>query len=188
MKNNSDIQFVKILIVIVAVMLAGSIGFICANVLSVSKTNQALSDVVRQFEVDSENRIDDQVILGTISIAVLKLEYPIIKYNDNASLNITVCDFSGSGLNEYGNTVLVGKRNKSGLLFADLGKLNANDIVKITDSGGRTVTYRMLDSFVTVPDDSRILECSFEEIRELTLVSISANGSKRYVFKFIETE
>ena len=186
-KKGSFGKLFRVLLIVFLLLLAGALGYTGTTWLSVRNINQNAAATVQQFKQDKTTKINGHDILGTITIDKLDLEYPIIKYVDETSLNIAICAFAGPGLNQSGNTLLWGKRTKNGLFFANLGKLKANDTVQITGKDGVTLTYRLIDSYTTSITNKGIFEASFAgEICELTLTSVSRNGAKRYVFKFIE--
>jgi len=189
MKSEKILQILKILLSVFVVLLAGVIGFTAMTWMSVSKQNKQLSEIAQQFKQDPKTKIDERAILGTVFIERLDLEYPVIKHERETDLNTTICAYSGPGLNQYGNTVIAGKRSKGGLFFTDLVKLKTNDTIRVTGADGASVTYRMTDSYETDRGDNSIPARAFEEnVREITLVSAAAGKTKQYVFKFVETE
>ena len=187
MEKTRKSKTLNILIIASALLLVVSIGVTVWHYMSIAELNRELSGIAAKFKDNPETKIGEREILGVITIDRLNLEYPIITFDNDEDINITVCLYNGSGLNQYGNNTLTGSRAKSGLFFANIGKLEGDDTVKITDTDGFTVTYRLLDTFIANPDSRTILGRSFNgNVRELTIFTASSDSTKRYVYKFVE--
>ena len=162
--------------------------------VSANNTEKTLEKFVDEFidEIKVSNiqdkkdiKISGYTIIGYIEIPKIDLKYPIIKYIDDKSLWKAINHYSGPDLNEYGNVVLAGHKARNGTMFSKINKLKKGDIVKITDSSGRTIEYKVTTSYNVAPNNTKILEGT-DHIRELTLFSCTSDLKNRYVVKLIE--
>ena len=157
-------------------------------------TNQKLADVVGVFtsqnggDSQTSTTVNNREIVGAIEIGKLNVKYPIIAYDNDSSLNISIAKYSGPELNENGNVVLLGHRSANGgnLFFTRIDQLTYDDIVTVTDKTGRTISYKVVEFSVHTPDDLLVLDTNEPDTRELTLISCSLDLLDRYVVKLVE--
>jgi LPXTG-site transpeptidase (sortase) family protein len=85
-------------------------------------------------------------VVGSIKIPKTKLEIPILEKVTKRSLELSIAVFDGPGLNEVGNTTIMGHNYRNGLFFSDNEKLSNGDNVYITDKTGTTIEYEIYKS------------------------------------------
>jgi signal peptidase I len=154
-------------------------------------TNDKLAETASQFEAqtaaDTTISVNNRQVIGVIEIPSINLKYPVIEYENESSLNVSIAKYSGPMLNETGNVVLVGHRSARGgqLFFTKIDKLREGDIVKITDKNGQSLDYTVKSYSVHSPDDLSVLKAAEGNRKELTLISCSADFKDRYVVKLV---
>jgi signal peptidase len=189
----------KRLIICGALLLASVATLVLYNVWDnnrISHANNQLSDAANSFlaanDSDSQTAttINNREIIGVININRLGIHYPIIMYENEASLDISITKYSGPELNEVGNVALLGHRSANGgnLWFTQIDKLVIDDVVEISDAKGRTLEYKVRAFNIHTPDDLSVLEIESSSERELTLISCSKDLRNRYVVKLVATE
>ena len=63
-------------------------------------------------------------VIGTIQIPSINLKYPILEKNTKKSLETSVVlMYTSNGVNEIGNTVIIGHNYRNGTMFSDVKKL-----------------------------------------------------------------
>ena len=71
-------------------------------------------------------------VLGTMEIPTTSLEYPILEKVTKKSIETAVAFLYGSGINQPGNSVIIGHNYRNGLFFSNNKKLNIGDKIYIT--------------------------------------------------------
>ncbi len=114
---------------------------------------------------------------GTIEIPKISLKYPVLNGVTSKSLKTSVALFCGPGLNEVGNTVIMGHNYRNGTFFSNVKKLVANDLIYITDYTGRKLQYKVTKIYTTSGSDSSYIERDTKGKREITLSTCTDDGS-----------
>lgn len=86
-----------------------------------------------------------------------------------------------SGLNQPGNTTIVGHNYRNKLFFSDNKKLSKGDIIKITDQTGTMVTYEIYDMYETSPSDATYMQRDTAGAREISLSTCTDDSSARLI-------
>lgn len=120
-------------------------------------------------------------IMGSISIPKTKINYPILEKVTKKSLETSVAILYGVGLNQPGNTTIVGHNYRNGLFFSDNKKLSNGDIINITDQAGETVTYSIYNMYETSPSDADYMTRDTEGAREISLSTCTDDSSARLI-------
>ena len=131
----------------------------------------------------TEVKMGKYKIIGSIKIASIDLEYPILEKTNQEALKLSVTKLSGPPLNELGNVSIAGHSTRNGTLFGKLPSVNLGDIIEITDSKGRTLKYQVHSIYSVLPTDLEPLKTTDENIREITLVSCIKKATKRIIVK-----
>ena len=120
-------------------------------------------------------------VLGTMEIPTIKLKYPVLEKVTKKSIETAIAFLYGSGLNEAGNSVIIGHNYRNGLFFSNIKKLNIGDKIYITDNSGKKLTYSIYNKFETSPQDTSYMFRDTGGIPEITLATCSQNGSARLI-------
>ena len=120
-------------------------------------------------------------VMGTIKIPKIGLEYPILSEVTKKSLETSVAILYGVGLNQPGNTTIVGHNYRNGLFFSNNSKLSKGDTIDITDQSGQTIAYSIYDMFMTSPNDAEYMQRDTEGAREISLSTCNNDSSQRLV-------
>ncbi len=120
-------------------------------------------------------------VMGTIEIPKTNLNLPILAEVTKKSLETSVAILYGVGLNEPGNTTIVGHNYRNGLFFSDNKKLAVGDVIYITDQTGNRVAYEIYDCFQTTPSDAQYMERDTEGAREISLSTCTDNSKARLI-------
>jgi LPXTG-site transpeptidase (sortase) family protein len=119
-------------------------------------------------------------MVGTINIPKTNCEYPILAETTKHSIEVAVAILYGPGLNEPGNTVIVGHNYRNGLFFSNNKKLSIGDVIYIT-SATETVTYEIYNIYQTSPDDAEYMRRDTGGAREISLSTCTDDSSARLI-------
>ena len=100
---------------------------------------------------------------------------------DSIKVAIAVYNDSGPGLNQVGNTVLVGHNYRNGTFFSDNKKLVEGDKIYITDATGNRVEYTIYNTYITSPEDSSYIDRDTGGRREISLTTCTDDTNSRLV-------
>ena len=120
-------------------------------------------------------------VVGTIEIPAIDLNYPILQKANKSSLETSVAFLYGAGINQVGNSVIVGHNYRNGLFFSNNKRLDIGDIIYVTDNSKNRLTYRIYDKFETTPEDASFYSRDTAGIPEITLSTCNDDSSKRLI-------
>ena len=120
-------------------------------------------------------------VLGTMKIPAIDFEYPILEKVSRSSLETSVAMLYGAGINQVGNTVIVGHNYRNGLFFSNNKRLNVGDKIYITDNSKNRLTYTIYDKFETTPEDASFYSRDTGGIPEITLSTCNDDSSRRLI-------
>ena len=101
----------------------------------------------RSARTDYTTRYNDCIVVGKIRIPALNLKYPIMQEQSVEALEIGVAVAYGPGVNEIGNTVILGHNYRNGTFFAKIGKLSKGQSIFIKDQNGVEIEYEVYKVF-----------------------------------------
>ncbi len=126
-------------------------------------------------------------VLGTMQIPATNLKYPILEKVTKKSIETAVAFLYGSGINQSGNSVIIGHNYRNGLFFSNNKKLNIGDKIYITDNDGNQLTYTIYNKFETTPEDTSFYQRDTGGKPEITL-STCTDDSKARLIIFAKAE
>ena len=124
---------------------------------------------------------------GKIEIPVIDLEYPILEKTTPSSIEQSVAImYTENGLNQPGNTVIVGHNYRSGAFFGKNDRLKEGDKVYIKDNSGNRIKYNIYNIYETSPDDSDFIRRDTKGKREISLQTCTNNSKGRLIIWAVE--
>lgn len=141
----------------------------------------AVESETQQQAAAEKTYMEGYEVMGTISIPKTGIEYPILSEVTKKSLETSVAILYGVGLNQPGNTTIVGHNYRNGLFFSDNKKLSKGDVIKITDQTGTTITYEIYDMYETSPSDASYMQRDTAGAREISLSTCTDDSSARLI-------
>ena len=120
-------------------------------------------------------------MVGTIEIPAINLKYPVLEEASKSAIEVAVAVYYGPGLNEVGNTTIVGHNYRNGTFFSNNKKLVEGDKVYITDNSGNKITYVIYKTYTTAPEDSDYLDRDTQGKREISLLTCTDDTKSRLV-------
>lgn len=123
-------------------------------------------------------------MVGTIEIPKTNLSCPILQDATKDAMEVSVGLYDSvnePGLNDVGNTTIVGHNYRDGRFFADNKQLVEGDKVIITDYKGKKVTYTIYKTYTTSPEDGSHLGRDTKGKSEITLVTCTDDTKSRLI-------
>lgn len=122
-------------------------------------------------------------VIGIIKIPKINLEYPILENTSVEALKLSITKFWGNKINEIGNVTLAGHNNLNGTMFGKIKKLEAGDIIELTDIQNTTLEYEVFDTYIIDPNDISCILPEQEDVREVTLITCTNGRENRFIIK-----
>lgn len=132
--------------------------------------------------------LENYEVKGIIEIPKTGIKYPILQPVTKRSLELAVAILYGPGLNEVGNTVILGHNYRNSLFFSENNKLTTGDKILITDQTGKTITYEVYRKFEVDQNDSEYMTRDTENRREISLSTCTDDAKSRIVVLAKEKE
>ena len=120
-------------------------------------------------------------VLGTMEIPAISFKYPVLEKVTKSSIETSVAFLYGTGLNQSGNSVIIGHNYRNGLFFSNNKKLNIGDKIYITDTSGNKLTYTIYNKFETTPEDTSFYQRDTGGKPEVTLSTCTDDSSARLI-------
>ena len=138
-----------------------------------NSTSTATSRVKKKYQ--------GYTVAGTIKIPKTNVSYPILEKLSNGSLEKSVVLLYGAGLNQVGNTVILGHNYRNGQFFSNNKKLSSGDKIYITDYEGKQKTYKIYKKFQATPEDTSFYQRDTNGKAEITLSTCTDDSSARLI-------
>lgn len=120
-------------------------------------------------------------VLGTMEIPATNFKYPVLEKVTKKSIETAVAFLYGTGLNQPGNSVIIGHNYRNGLFFSNNKKLNIGDKIYITDVDGKKMTYTIYNKFETTPEDTSFYQRDTGGKPEITLSTCTDDSKARLI-------
>lgn len=149
-------------------------------------TNANPFDQIKDADTGSSGTAKKQMykgfgVLGTMEIPATNFKYPILEKVTKKSIETAVAFLYGTGINEAGNSVIIGHNYRNGLFFSNNKKLNIGDKIYITDNNGKKLTYTIYNKFETTPEDTSFYQRDTGGKAEVTLSTCTDDSSARLI-------
>lgn len=120
-------------------------------------------------------------VLATMEIPATNFKYPVLEKVTKKSIETAVAFLYGTGINQPGNSVIIGHNYRNGLFFSNNKKLNIGDKIYITDVEGNKLTYTIYNKFETTPEDTSFYQRDTGGKPEVTLSTCTDDSKARLI-------
>lgn len=122
-------------------------------------------------------------VCAKLEIPSISLETNILSNYSIKALNVSVTKFWGAQPNQIGNFCVAGHNFVNKNMFKDLKKLKVGDRLFVTDNKIGKVEYEIFAINTVLPNDTSCLDSSFNNEREITLITCTIDSKYRIIVK-----
>lgn len=144
-------------------------------------------DSIKDAETNAGTQTNNKItykgfgVLGTMEIPAINFKYYILDKVTKKSIETAVAFLYGTGINEPGNSVIIGHNYRNGLFFSNNKKLKVGDKIYITSNDGRKLTYTIYNKFETTPEDTSFYQRDTGGLPEVTLSTCTDDSKARLI-------
>ena len=218
MFNSKYSKFLTILLVVAIIAIVVLLGFfgydLYIKYFKDKDAQHAIAQFEQEIEDNNQNTVDiggeiegvgetniggDQTnkgktqlsgyyVIGTIEIPKINIKYPVLENVTKGSIEVSVAMLSGPGLNQVGNTVIVGHNYRNGTMFSKLSKLSNGDTIYVTDYSGNRLKYTIYNIYETTAEDYDYSTRDTQGGIEISLSTCVTNNSKKRTIVWAKAE
>lgn len=145
-----------------------------------SKTNEE----IQKTQIPTEYK--GFSVIAKLEIPKINLETYVLENYSVQALTVSVTKFYGGEPNEIGNFCISGHNYVVKNMFHYLKKLDVNDEIFLTDLKNRTYKYKIYKKETVLPKETECLSQITNGRIELTLITCTADSSKRIILKAVK--
>lgn len=127
-------------------------------------------------------------VVGRMEIPKIDLDLPVLERATKNSLEQSIGVLMGPGLNQVGNTIIVGHNYRNGTFFSRNSELENEDEIYITDTAGTRIEYTIYNIYTTSSEDSDYITRDTAGKREISLSTCTEDSRYRLVIWAREVE
>ena len=121
-------------------------------------------------------------VVGKLEMPTINIQYPILDVITHAkAIEVSVGILYGPGVNQPGNTVIIGHNYNNGLFFGKNKHLQIGQKIYITDIYGNKKEYTIFNKYYTPEADTSYITRKTDGKTEVTLVTCDTTGANRLV-------
>ena len=144
------------------------------------------NDVENQSEIVDISNIPEKMgkydVLGQLVIDKIELTKNILNISENESLKLSVAKLYGPNLNESGNFCIDGHNWNN--MLKRLSEVEVGDTLYIINRNTKEkVNYEVFNTYTCVPEDLSCLDQNNDGKKELTIITCTPGGAKRFICK-----
>lgn len=162
---------------------------------NINNRNEAENGVSLNIDASSENQTTNTTggsktatqtlkgftVCGKIEIPSISLSYVVLDRATAPSMEVSVGVAYGPGLNQTGNTVIMGHNYRDGTFFSNLNQVKEKDAIYITDTTGKRVKYTVYNIYETGSSDFEYASRDTAGKMEITLATCTDDVQSRLV-------
>lgn len=127
-------------------------------------------------------------VLGRMEIPAIDLDLPVLERATKNSLEKSIGVLMGPGLNQVGNTLIVGHNYRNGTFFSRNDELKNGDSIYITDNSGTRLEYEIYNVYTTSSEDVSYMTRETAGKREVSLSTCTDDSRYRLIIWAREKE
>ena len=157
-----------------------------AEVNEIVEEQQTADVIEEQKEIVDVSNIPEEMggykVLGQLVIDKIGVNKNILAISESASLKLSVAKLCGPNLDEPGNFCIDGHNWNN--MLQRLSEMQVGDTLYIIDRNTKEkVNYEIYDTYICVPEDISCLKQNKDGKKELTLITCTPGGAKRFICK-----
>ena len=120
-------------------------------------------------------------IVGKIQIPKTNVDLPVLSESSVGALEHSVGIFYGVGLNNIGNTTIMGHNYRNETFFSNNKQLTIGDVIYITDKTNNIITYEIYKIDELETSDVSYISRDTNGLREITLTTTTDDMKNRLI-------
>jgi len=146
--------------------------------------NEIKSDDTDELVV-KESVIDGKTYetIAIIYIPTLDIQYPVLSSTSKELLKVSLNKYWGPNPNKVGNFCIVGHNYNDEKFFGKLNNIKIGEFVQLTDMSGKTLQYKVYDTYIVDPDDTDCTSQLTNGETEITLITCTRDFKQRFIVK-----
>lgn len=144
--------------------------------------NIAVSNTQKKISKKVINEYMGYKVVAQLEIKSIALDTYILENNQNA-LNKAPIHFWGVNVNNIGNCCIAGHNFNKKNMFKNLYKVKIGDEIILSDNENGTISYKVYDKDIVLPEETQCVSQNTKGRRELTLVTCTNDSSHRIIIK-----
>ena len=161
--------------IIMGIIIISLVGYLGINKIRLNNRMKEAKIFAEDFSnlISSEQTeitYKESKVAGIIEIPRISLKVPILEETQTDTEEAAGI-LTGVGLNNVGNTVIVGQSYYKNTAFHDIEKLNIEDEIYITDVNGLKKTYTINNIYKTNKEDKKYITENSKGNTKITLIT-----------------
>ena len=154
------------------------------SVISEESQDSKTNEEIQKTQIPTEYK--GFSVIAKLEIPKINLETYVLENYSVQALTVSVTKFYGGEPNEIGNFCISGHNYVVKNMFHNLKKLDVNDEIFLTDLKNRTYKYKIYKKETVLPKETECLSQITNGRIELTLITCTADSSKRIILKAVK--
>jgi len=121
--------------------------------------------------------------IAILYIPTLDIQYPVLSSTSKELLKISLNKYWGPNPNKPGNFCIVGHNYNDDNFFGKLHNIEIGHFVQLTDMSGKTLQYKVYDTYIVDPDNTDCTSQLTNGETEITLITCTKNFKQRFIGK-----
>jgi len=122
-------------------------------------------------------------VIAILYIPILEIEYPVFSSTSTELLKISLNKYWGPNPNRVGNFCIIGHNYNDDKFFGKLHNIQIGHFIHLTDMTGKTVQYKVYDTYTVEPNDTSCTSQLTDGNKEITLITCKKDFKKRFIVK-----
>ena len=157
-------------------------NIIMDNNIIENEDNITVSNIQKRTNKQVINEYMGYKVVAQLEIKSINLDTYVLENNQNA-LNKAPIHFWGVNVNNIGNCCIAGHNFNKKNMFKNLYKVKIGDEIILSDNENGTVSYKVYDKDVVLPEETQCVSQYTKGRREITLVTCTNDSSHRIIIK-----
>lgn len=121
--------------------------------------------------------------VGTLEIPKTNIKQPVLASHElsKAGLETALIAIYGPGLNQVGNTTIIGHNFRNGTFFSNNKKLEIGDKIYVTDLSGNRLSYTIYNKYETDENDAEYMTRDTQGAIEVSLSTCTDDSKRRLI-------
>ena len=161
-------------------------NIIIDNNIIENDANITVSNIQKEVNKKVINEYMGYKVVAQLEIKSINLDTYVLDNKQNA-LNKAPIHFWGVDVNNIGNCCIAGHNFNKKNMFKNLYKVKIGDEIILSDNENGTVSYKVYDKDVVLPEETQCVSQYTKGKREITLVTCTNDSSHRIIIKAKES-